>query len=185
MRPATATDETRDDDATLLERGRHDELLARHLADVRSHVAVGLWRRHHDQYLEEVVQRALERLVRELRAGKRYTVPYGVVVLKVCEWAVKDWDAEFAAARARDGGDLDGPEGAALSAPDALAEAEVTVVFEEALAPLAPGDREAARLAWLEGVPPVEIARRLGCTRNAVDQRLHRVRVHLREVLLP
>lgn len=185
MRPAPAIDENRDDDATLLEQGRHTELLARHLADVRTHVAIRLWRRHHNEYLDEIVQRAVERLVGELRAGKRYRVPYAVVVRKVCEWAVKDWDTEFKEARARDGGDLDERGGATRAAPDALGEVEVTVVFEAALASLSPGDREAARLAWLEGVPPADIAERLGCTRNAVDQRLHRARAHLRKALRP
>jgi RNA polymerase sigma factor (sigma-70 family) len=185
MRPAPTTDETGDDDATLLERGRHGELLARHLGDVRTHVAIRLWRRHHDEYLDEIVQRAVERLVRELRAGKRYGVPYGVVVRKVSEWAVKDWIAEYTQARARDGGDLDISGGAAPTAPDAFGEVEVTVAFEETLARLSPDDREAARLAWIEGMPPAAIARRLGCTRNAVDQRLHRIRVHLRKALLP
>lgn len=183
MRPAPATDETRDDDATLLDEGRHVELLARHVDDVRTHVALALWRRHHDEHLDEIVQRALERLARELQAGRRYAVPYGVVVRMVCRWAVRGWADEFAAERARDGGDIDGEAASAVRAPDAFEEIEMSVVFEDAIAPLPDGDREAARLAWLDGVPPAQIAERLGCSRNAVDQRLHRVRTHLRGVL--
>jgi DNA-directed RNA polymerase specialized sigma24 family protein len=59
------------------------------------------------------------------------------------------------------------------------------MLFGDAIAPRPEGDREAARLAWIDGVPPAAIADRLGCSRNAVDQRLHRVRAHLRTVLLP
>jgi RNA polymerase sigma factor (sigma-70 family) len=182
MRPAPATDETRDDDATLLDEGRHAELLARHVDDVRTHVALELWRRHHDEHLDEVVQRALERLARELRAGARYRVPYGVVVRMVCRWAVAEWATQFERERGRHGGGLDGQRAASVAAPDAFEEVEVMAAFEDAIAPLADGDRAAARLAWIEGVPPAQIAGRLGCSRNAVDQRLHRVRAHLREV---
>lgn len=183
MRPAPATDETRDDDATLLDEGRHAELLARHLDDVRTHVALGLWRRHHDEHLDELVQRASERLICELRAGRRYPVPYGVVVRMVCRWTVHEWAREFAVERASHGGDIDGEAASAVPAPDAFEEIEMTGMFEDAIAPLPDGDRATARLAWLEGLPPAQIAERLGCSRNAVDQRLHRVRTHLRGVL--
>jgi RNA polymerase sigma factor (sigma-70 family) len=185
MRPAPATDETLHDDATLLDEGRHADLLARHVDDVRTHVAIGMWQRHHGEHLDEVVQRVLERLLRELRAGRRYTVPFGVVVRMVCRWAVLEWASEFAQERRRDGGAIDDTDTAAPPAPDAFGEVEAMMLFEDAIAPLPEGDREAARLAWIDGVPPAAIADRLGCSRNAVDQRLHRVRAHLRTVLLP
>ena len=51
-------------------------------------------------------------------------------------------------------------------------------VFEE----LPDGDREACRLRYLEGLEIDEIAGRLGKTRNAVDQSLHRAHKRLKEL---
>jgi len=73
--------------------------------------------------------------------------------------------------------DIDGP---------ALDEAEGIVVdltLEQFVATLPPGDGEVARLAFLEGLEPGEIATRLDKKPNAVYQAIHRNAKKLREWL--
>jgi len=171
------------DDQTLLEQGRHAELLARHYDDLRTRVAIHLYRRHHADHLDDVVHRAVERLARELRAGTRYGVPYAAVVATVARMAVLDWAAERRREEERHGGDPGAVAGDA--AGDPYGEVEARDLLETAVRHLPDGQRTVALLRWRDGLPIDEIARRTGRTRNAVDQALHRVRAVLREVMLP
>lgn len=65
--------------------------------------------------------------------------------------------------------------------PDPAPTPEMVVVRRErdsimlaALARLTPDDQEVLRLAWWEEIPHVEIAAVMGCSRQAVSQRIHR-----------
>lgn len=70
------------------------------------------------------------------------------------------------------GSDVDGPEEIAVAN-----EEQRTVL--QALGRLSDDDRELLRLAVSEQLPHADIAALMGCTRNAVDIRLHRARKRL------
>jgi DNA-directed RNA polymerase specialized sigma24 family protein len=185
MRPmgsTETTDETDEHDRLLLREGRHAELLARYYSDIRTHVAIrlGPGQRVHR---EEVAHRVVDRLARELGGGRVYRVPFRVVVHQISGWAVAEWFSELARAREFDGGALEDLEATGWAvAPDDYAGVDLGVTLEAALGDLPPGDREVATLRWLESLEPSEIAERLGRSRNAVDQALHRARVFLKAV---
>jgi DNA-directed RNA polymerase specialized sigma24 family protein len=55
--------------------------------------------------------------------------------------------------------------------------------LEELFAELPEGDREVARLRYLEGLSHEQIAERVGKTRNAIDQALWRAHAKIRRLL--
>jgi RNA polymerase sigma factor (sigma-70 family) len=161
------------EDALLLETGDHaallsawqDVILQRCLIAVRSDAAY------------DVAQDVCERLFRELQRGKRYPVPYRVVVHNVVNWTVKDYFA-----------------GRPTSVPlpddwDAVSDEDPYRVFEEdydlerLFEDLPQGDREIASLRYRDGLEIGEIAERLRKERNAVDQALWRAHNRLRELV--
>ena len=159
------------EDALLLQTGDHARLIAAWYPVVvqRCLVRAGAagWDVAHD---------VVERLLGELQRGKRYPVPYRVVVHMVIGWTLKEhfqglptdvplpdgWDPAAA------GGDIESLEGAL----------DLERLFEE----LPEGDRSVCRLRYLDGLEIEEIARRLGKNRNAIDQSLHRAHRRLREL---
>lgn len=157
----------------LLAEGRHDELLARHYEALRDRARLRVGAADAD----DVLQAALERLVRELRRGCRYPVPFRVAAHQILGWAID-------ARRARPDRHADGRVDADPADPvDHYAGVDMRLTVEAIIATLPAGDRAAVRLRFVEGCEIAEIARRLGRTRNAVDQALFRGRRHLREGL--
>ena len=158
-------------DARLLADGEHARLLARWEPVIVQRCVAGL-RGHSDA--EDVAQDVKLRLWRELQAGKRYEgIPYRVIVHQVITWTVKDY---FSGRRT----DLplpDGWEPAAAGNPYDL------VTVRSVLSELPGKTRLVCELRYLEGFEIEEIASRLGMTRNAVDQALHRAHRKLRPVL--
>ncbi len=126
---------------------------------------------------EDVAQNVYLRLLREHQAGRRYSVPYRVVVHKVVDWTIK---AHFQGLPADvplpDDFDPAGDEGAFDEVED---EDELAQWFAE----LSDGERRVCELRYLRGLEPDEIADELGMTRNAVDQRLFQARKRLREII--
>ncbi len=120
------------------------------------------------------------RLLAELKRGRRYSVPYRVVVHKVIEWTTKGFYARGRAILVEL--DEDVPEDVFLAASP-YDEVETRYDLERALAKLPAGDREVATLRLVEGDEIEHIATRLGKKRNAVDQALHRACKVLREEL--
>lgn len=72
----------------------------------------------------------------------------------------------------RDGSLPEGWEGG--EGPDEYGEWEALHDFDRLLEDLPGRQREVLRLAHREGLSPAQIAERLGVTRNAVDQAIHR-----------
>ena len=126
---------------------------------------------------EDVAQNVRLRLLDEFRRGKRYTVPYRVVVHKVIDWTLGDY---FAGRRT----DVPLPEG--WEPPvDGGADAVVSRYYLADLLGELPGrSREVAEARYLRGLEHDEIAAELQITRNNVDQALHRVHARLRETIL-
>lgn len=76
------------------------------------------------------------------------------------------------------------PDSEAQAGPDplvALCEESERVRVQEALAQLAPNDRDVLRLSFFEGLSPTEIARRLGTPPERIRQRKLRALARLRE----
>lgn len=158
------------DDEALLASGDHARLLAKYEAVIVARCVAAL-RGHTDA--EDVAQDVKLRLWRELQAGKRYPVPFRVVVHKVIDWTLKDHWA---------GRDTTVPlpeiwEPAAEDDP--LGPAIVEELFED----LPSREREVWTLHCVEGLSPEQIADRLDIERNAVDQALHRGRTKLKDKL--
>lgn len=114
------------------------------------------------------------RLLGELKGGKRYAVPFRVVVHKVVGWKL----AEHFTGRSRDaelGDDVpgNGTYGSTDERQDVMA----------LLEGLPQREREVAGLRVIGGLDPAAIAVELGISRNNVDQAWHRAKQKLREAL--
>src|SRR5215218_3425743 len=149
-------------DKRLVEAGDHQQLLADYFPAVRERCF--LWLRHQDE-ANEAAQQVFERLLKELRSGKTYRVPFRIVVWNVTEWTLRGFHRG-----AKHDASL--PEGSEPPAPDEAAAWEERYDLELLLAELPEGQREVARHRYLDGLEPGEIAGKLGIDRNAVYQRL-------------
>ena len=126
---------------------------------------------------EDVAQDVKLRLWRELQAGKIYPVPYRVVVHKVIQWTLKDhWTGRDTTVPLPEDWDAGGTD----PTDDVGADEGVLALL---LAELTGRTLEVCELRYLEGLEIEEIAQRLGTSRNAVDQALHRAHAKLREAL--
>jgi len=162
-----------EEDRRLLEAGEHAALLRSYYETIIQRCRVRC--RKEDDALE-CAQAVAVRLLSELKRGKRYSVPFRVVVHKVIEWTTKGFYERGRAVLVELEDDL-------FAAGNPFDDAETRYDLERALEALAEGDGEAARLRFLQGLEIEEIAERLGKTRNAVDQALHRSRKKLQELL--
>ena len=158
------------EDDRLLAEGRHADLLAAYYPVILSRLRVRL--PGHDA--AEVAHRAVERLIGELARGRTYRVPFRVVVHKIIGWKLAEHFAE------RRHEPL--PEEPQL-ADDSAGDPDERIALKQILAQLPPRAREVLELRYLDGLEIVDIAARLGMTRNAVDQALFRGRRSLKELL--
>lgn len=125
-----------------------------------------------EQEAQDVAQRVLFRLWKELSSGKRYGAPFRVVVHQVIGWTIRE---SFGAAAQPDPlVDWDSPTAGGLT------ELEERLTLERLFAELTERERRIFVLRYLEGVDITEIAASEGVTRNAIDQALHRGHEKLR-----
>jgi len=162
-----------EEDRRLLEAGEHAALLRSYYETIIQRCRVRC--RKEDDALE-CAQAVAVRLLSELKRGKRYSVPFRVVVHKVIEWTTKGFYERGRAVLVELEDDI-------FAGGDPFDDAETRYDLERALETLPEGDGEAARLRFLDGLEIDEIAERLGKTRNSVDQALHRSRRKLQELL--
>lgn len=122
----------------------------------------------------DVAAEVVVRLLGELRAGKRYAVPFRVAVHSIIGWKL----AEHFAARSKD---AELPDQPIIEGGYATVEArrDLIAILEE----LPTREREVALLRVLVGLAPAEIATKLAISRNNVDQAWHRAKTKLREGL--
>ena len=159
------------EDALLLERGDHETLIAAYKDVVVQRCLVGT----RDEAGYDVAQNVFLRLWQELRRGKRYTVPYRVVVHKVVDWTLKE---HFAGGRT----ELPLPEGWDPADPvDPYADVDDSDL-DALWADLPAGDRDVLDLRYMHGLEISEIATRLAKEPNAVHQALHRAHAKLRRM---
>ena len=161
-------------DARLLAEGRIDMLLAKYEDAIVGRCIAAL---RGAPEAEDVAQDVKVRLLAEFRRGKRYgDLPYRVVVHQIITWTVRDYFESRPT-------DVPLPE---RWEPDAADEGEAVVgglYLESLFDALPPAAADVARLFYLEGLTHEQIAERLGMTRNAVDQALHRAHGRLRDCL--
>jgi RNA polymerase sigma factor (sigma-70 family) len=125
-----------------------------------------------EQDAQDVAQRVLLRLWKELTSGKRYRVPFRAAVHQVIGWTIKEHSAATREPDTLD--DSDTPTGGGL------AELEERLTLERLFEALTEKEQRIFVLRYLEGIDISEIAAREGVTRNAVDQALHRGHMKLR-----
>jgi RNA polymerase sigma factor (sigma-70 family) len=159
------------EDALLLQNGDHAALIAayREIVAQRCRIAV------RSDTANDVAQNVFERMLRELARGKRYSVPYRVVVHKIVDWTVK----EHFQGRPTD---IALPEGWDVAdETDPYRPLEEDQALEVLFADLPEGSRRVLELRYRDGLEIDEIAAQLELNRNAVDQALHRGHARLRE----
>ena len=160
------------EDRRLLEAGDFAQLLANYFHPVRQRLVARL---RNEDAANEVAQTVFDRLLRELTSGKTYPVPFRVVVWQVVEWKLKE---HFGGRREVPVADLPPVEAA-----DELAELEARADLGTLFAELPERQREVAKLRYLQGLEPAQIADRLGIEANAVYQALFNANGRLREML--
>jgi RNA polymerase sigma factor (sigma-70 family) len=163
----TARDE---EDARLLAAGDHASLLAAYFPTILLRLRT---RRLPLEEAEEVRQRVVEYLLRDLKAGKSFDVPFRVVVHQRTTWMLLDYYRQ----QQRHPDELPA-EHAADS--NALEQVEGSVDFARLVDDLPSREREAVTLRWERGLDVPEIAKILGVKPNAVHQALFRAHEKLR-----
>jgi RNA polymerase sigma factor (sigma-70 family) len=158
------------EDSRLLDANDYSRLLATYYRVVVERCRLRLA----DPDAYEVAHNVMERLLRELTAGRRYRVPFRVVVHQVTTWKIKEFQTRGRVEILPEGWD---PE----SGEDPFEAFEQDHDLALLFAGLPPRVRDVMRLRYLEGLEIGEIAERLGMTRNAVDQALHRGHATIRE----
>ena len=161
------------EDRRLLDEGNHKQLLVNYLGVIRERCRIRL---RDDAAAEEATQIIVLRLLDELARGRRYPVPFRVVVHKVTTWEL---DGFYAAAKEH--APLPGWWEAPASDDVAAWEDEydLELMFDD----LPPRQEEVAVLIYRDQLTHEQVAERLGITRNAVDQALHNAHRKLAEKL--
>jgi len=172
---ASMSDARDAEDTRLLEAGEHARLLATYFDVIRGRCAAKCKSRDDG---EECASRVYMRLLGELKAGKRYRVPFRVVVHMVVNWTVKGFYRRSPVQEVS----LEAVEGAPADG-DLYAAIEAELDGHALLEGLPPRERQVAVLRWLRGLEIEDVARELGIERNAVDQALHRARRRLRGMM--
>ena len=164
-------DERDADDARMLEDGDiagllasyQDIIVGRCIARLRGAAAA-----------EDVAQDVMLRLLAEFRRGKRYSVPYRVVVHQVIDWTLKE---HFQGQSTL----LPLPDEWQPEIEDASEGVLSRYYLSDLFAPLPEGTRKVLELRYLAGLEIEQIGPKLGLKRNAVYQALHRGHEKLRE----
>lgn len=122
----------------------------------------------------DVAHEVVVRLLSELKRGRRYRVPFRVVVHHVIRWKIKE---HFQPGKIQEIG-LE--EWLDLASTESSGQLEADEGFEALLAPLSELEREVLRLHYVHDLDFGEIAARLGKEPNAVHQIHHRALTKLR-----
>ena len=159
------------EDRRLLDEGNYKQLLVNYVTVIRERCWLRL---RDDAAADDAAQTIVLRLLSELSAGKRYPVPFRVVVRKVTDWELSGY---FVPAKE----DASLPEGWDPPAEDLFEEWEDDFDLDLLFDGLPAGQREVVDLVYREGLSPGAAARRLEIAPNAVYQRLHNAHASLAE----
>lgn len=172
--PSTERTARDDEDARLLAVGDHAALLAAYYPTILLRLRT---RRLSLGEAEDVRQRVVEHLLRELKSGKTFGVPFRVIVHQRTTWELLD---HYTRQKRREAELSEEPED--LSTTD-LDQVESDLDFDRLLVDLPARERQAVALRWREGLDVPQIAGLLGIETNAVHQALFRAHRRLRETL--
>jgi RNA polymerase sigma factor (sigma-70 family) len=162
-----------EEDARLLEAGDHAALLAAYYPTILLRLRT---RRLPIDEAEELRQRVVEHLLRELRSGKKFDIPFRVVVHQRTTWTLLDYYKE----RQRQPGELVDER---LVGSNSLERVEASLDFDRLIEELSPRERQVVVLRWQHGLDVPEIGEALGMKANAVHQALFRAHAKLRKIL--
>src|SRR4051812_43201421 len=152
------------EDRRLLEAGEYASLLESYYGVIVKRCQA---RTRTDGEAFDVASEVVIRLLAELKSGKRYAVPFRVVVHNVIGWKL----AEHFAARSRPAELVEEPvEEPGFDLVDDRY--DLTMLLDG----LPRRERDVALLRILGGFAPAEIAAKLEITRNNVDQAWHRAK---------
>jgi RNA polymerase sigma factor (sigma-70 family) len=162
------------EDHLLLDTGDHATLLAAYYPIIRQRCMLAV----RAEAADDIAQDVCLRLAAELRRGKRYSIPYRVVVHQFVKWTILEHRAGIPT-------DLPIPPGwDPVSPDDPYATFEADYDIDQLFQALPTGEREVAELRYRHALEVDEIAERLGKRRNAIDQALWRLHQRLRTRLL-
>jgi RNA polymerase sigma factor (sigma-70 family) len=163
-----------DEDARLLSAGDHAALLAAYYPTILLRLRT---RRLPLNEAEDVRQRVVEHLLRELRKGKSFGVPFRVIVHQRTTWELLD---HYARKKRHQAELSEEPESSSTAVWE---HAESDLDFDRLLVDLPAREKQAVALRWREGLDVPQIAALLGIEPNAVHQALFRAHRKLRESL--
>jgi RNA polymerase sigma factor (sigma-70 family) len=172
--PPTERTERDDEDARLIAAGDYGTLLAAYYPTILLRLRL---RRLPLVEAEDVRQRVVEHLLRELRGGKTYSVPFRVVVHQRTTWELLDYHAEQ---KRRQVEVADEQENAST---EDLERADANLDFDFLVEGLTDRERQAVVLRWREGLEVPQIAEVMGVEANAVHQTLFRAHRKVRKRL--
>jgi RNA polymerase sigma factor (sigma-70 family) len=160
------------EDALYLEAGDHARLIAAYYDVVLQRCLARVpgpsgW---------DVAHAAIARLLGELQRGRRYPVPYRVVVHQVVTWTIKEhWQGLPTDRPLPENWDQ-------LTIEHGFSLFEQDFDLERLFGQLPVAQRAVCELRYRDGLEIDEIAQQLGKTRNAVDQALHNAHKKLKEL---
>ena len=160
------------EDNRLLESGEYAALVESYYGVIldRSRIKV----RREDEAVAVAAEVAI-RLLSELKRGRRYRVPFRVVVHQVIKWKAKE---HFAPGKIDE---VELEDWLRKASTEATEELEAEGGFDGLLDGLTELEQEVVRLRYVEDLDFQEIARRLGKEPNAVHQIHHRALTKLRK----
>lgn len=162
------------DDYELLRAGDIGRLLAKYEPVVVARCAAKV-RPYAD--VEDVAQNVMLRVYKEFNRGKRWNgQPFRVVIHQVIGWTINDY---FQGRRYTD----PLPEDWDAGNPGWTDEVHERDYLMELFSQLTEEEREIAELYLFEDLGGEEIARRVGKKRNAVDQRVFKIKRKLRKLV--
>ncbi len=162
------------EDTRLLEEGAYAQVVESYYGVILDRCRARV--RPEDQALAVAGDVAI-RLLAELKRGRRYTVPFRVVVHQVIGWKIKE---HFAPAKLQE---VELDDWLAVAAGDDIGEIATRAGFDALLDGLTPLERTVVELRYAAGLELGEIAQRLDRQPNAVHQIHFRALAKLRRAV--
>lgn len=162
------------EDTRLLDDGAYAQLVESYYGVILDRCRARVW--PEDQAIAVAGDVAI-RLLAELKRGRRYKVPFRVVVHQVIGWKIKE---HFAPAKLDE---VELEEWLAVAAGETSGEIVCKAGFEAMLDGLTELERSVVDLRYAAGLELAEIAQRLDRQPNAIHQIHHRALAKLRQAV--
>jgi RNA polymerase sigma factor (sigma-70 family) len=160
-----------EEDRRLLQAGEHTRLVESYYGVMLDRARI---RTRTEADATEVAAEVAIRLLSELRRGRRYRVPFRVVVHQVIKWKLNE---HFQPGKVQE---VELQEWLDAASTDSGSELEADAGFDALLDGLTELEQEVLRLRYVDDLDYGEIGKRLGREPNAVHQIHHRALTKLR-----